>query len=248
MISPVTATTEQNGAASSASPESAPAQRVGAENSVTLCDLQVFVYEATEPVSSQRPDGRSGGPIGAASGRLLMERSVRTVVVVMLDVLAQHRREVTRSDDQEMIEAFTAQTADEPFRDRVRSRCPHWGADDADVRAGEDRVKGGSELAVPVADQKPEPRSVITQVHEQLAGLLGKPGAGGMSGDAGDVHAAAAVLDHHQDVEATQEDGVDVGEVDGEDRLGLGGEELLPGWPDRFRPESMPADFRIFIA
>ena len=46
---------------------------VGAENSVTLCDLQVFVYEATEPVSSQRPDGRSGGPIDAASGRLLME-------------------------------------------------------------------------------------------------------------------------------------------------------------------------------
>ena len=57
-------------------------QPVGAENSVTLGDLQVFVYEATEPVSSQRPDGRSGVPIGAASGRLLMERSVRTVGVV----------------------------------------------------------------------------------------------------------------------------------------------------------------------
>ena len=136
---------------------------VGAENSVTLCDLQVFVYEATEPVSSQRPDGRSGVPIGAASGRLLMERSVRTVGVVMLDVLAQHRREVERSGDQEMIEAFTAQTADEAFRDRVRSRCPHGGADDADVRAGEDRVEGGGELAVPVADQKPEPGSVITR-------------------------------------------------------------------------------------
>ena len=124
---------------------------VGAESSVTLCDLQVFVYEATEPVSSQRPDGRSGVPIGAASGRLLMERSVRTVGVVMLDVLAQHHSKMEqRSGDQEMIEAFTAQTADEPFRDRVRSRCPHRGADDADVRAGEDRVEGGSELAVPV--------------------------------------------------------------------------------------------------
>jgi len=139
---------------------------VSAENPVTACDLHVLVQKATEPVSSQRPDGRSGVPIGAASGRLLMERSVRTVGVVMLDVLAQHRREVTRSGDQEMIEAFTAQTADEPFRDRVRSRCPHWGADDADVRAGEDRVEGGSEFAVSVADQKPEPRSVITQVHE----------------------------------------------------------------------------------
>ena len=53
---------------------------VGAENSVTLCDLQVFVYEATEPVSSQRAgwsqrraDGRglraaADGAIGADGG------------------------------------------------------------------------------------------------------------------------------------------------------------------------------------
>ena len=50
-----------------------------------------------------------------------------------------------------------------------------------------------------------------------------------MGGDPGDVHAAAAVLDHEQDEEAAQEDGVDVGEVDGEDRVGLRGQELLPG-------------------
>jgi hypothetical protein len=43
------------------------------------------------------------------------------------------------------------------------------------------------------------------------------------------VYPAAAVLDHHQDVEAAQEDGVDVGEVDGEDRVSLRREELLPG-------------------
>jgi hypothetical protein len=67
------------------------------------------------------------------------------------------------------------------------------------------------------------------EVQEQVAGLLGHPGAGGMGGDPGDVHAAAAVLDHDEDVEAAQEDGVDVGEVDREDRVCLGGEELLPG-------------------
>jgi hypothetical protein len=31
------------------------------------------------------------------------------------------------------------------------------------------------------------------------------------------VHATGAVLDHHQEVEAAEEDGVDVGEVDRED-------------------------------
>jgi hypothetical protein len=58
---------------------------------------------------------------------------------------------------------------------------------------------------------------------------LGDPGAGGMGGDPAEVYAATAVLDHHEHIEAPQEDGVDVGEVDREDRLGLRGQELSPG-------------------
>jgi len=50
-----------------------------------------------------------------------------------------------------------------------------------------------------------------------------------MGGDPGDVHEAATVLDHDEDVEAAEEDGVDVCEVDGEDCVGLGGQELSPG-------------------
>ena len=69
----------------------------------------------------------------------------------------------------------------------------------------------------------------VAEVHEQVAGLLGDPGSGGVGGDPGEVHAAAAVLDHEEDVEAAQEDGVDVGEVDREDRVGLRGQELSPG-------------------
>jgi hypothetical protein len=72
-----------------------------------------------------------------------------------------------------------------------------------------------------------------------------RPVAGSAGGDPGEVHAAAAVLDHHQDVEAAPEDGVDVGEVDGEDRVGLRGEEQSPGGPDRCRAGSMPAVFKI---
>jgi hypothetical protein len=52
---------------------------------------------------------------------------------------------------------------------------------------------------------------------------------GGVGGDPGDVHSPCAVLDDDQHVEAAEEDGVDVSEVDGEDRVGLGGQELLPG-------------------
>ena len=43
---------------------------VGAENPVTSCDLHVLVYEAAEPVSSQRPDGRCrrAGECGLRAG------------------------------------------------------------------------------------------------------------------------------------------------------------------------------------
>jgi hypothetical protein len=41
---------------------------VGAENSVRSCDLHILVYEATEPISSQRPKNRSGVRGSAAAG------------------------------------------------------------------------------------------------------------------------------------------------------------------------------------
>ena len=39
----------------------------------------------------------------------------------------------------------------------------------------EDGVEGGGELAVPVADQEPELGGAVVEVHEQVAGLLGRP-------------------------------------------------------------------------
>ena len=154
---------------------------------------------------------------------------MRSVRVEMLHILAQYDVEVAWSDDQEVVEAFPAQGADGAFRDRIRAGCPDRGADDPQVGAGEDGVERGGELAVSVADQEPELLGAVAEVHQQVAGLLGDPGAGGVGGDSGEVHASAAVLDDDEDVEAAQEDGVDVGEVDGEDGVGLRGQELSPG-------------------
>ncbi len=47
------------------------------------------------------------------------------------------------------------------------------------------------------------------------------------------MDAAGAVLDDDQDIEATEQHGVHVNEVDREDAVGLGGQELPPG---RTRP------------
>ena len=67
-----------------------------------------------------------------------------------------------------------------------------------------------------------------------------------MGGDPGDVHAAAAVLDHHQDIETAQEDRVDVREVDREDRVGLAARNCRQVGPDRSGAGSMPTFFKIF--
>jgi hypothetical protein len=47
--------------------------------------------------------------------------------------------------------------------------------------------------------------------------------------DAGQVNAPGGVLDDDQGVDAPQEHGVHVHEVDCQDAAGLGGQELLPG-------------------
>jgi hypothetical protein len=91
----------------------------------------------------------------------------------MLHILAQYDVEMAWSDDQEVVEAFPSQGADEPFRDRIRAGCPDRGADDPHVSTGEDGVEGRGELAVPVADQEPEPVGSIAEVNQQVAGLLG---------------------------------------------------------------------------
>ena len=74
-------------------------QPVGAENRVTSCSLQVFVDEAAEPVSSLHADGRSRTWQGSAYGRPLVQGSVRSVGVEVLDILAQNDVEVTWSGD-----------------------------------------------------------------------------------------------------------------------------------------------------
>jgi len=94
----------------------------------------------------------------------------------VLHILAQHDVEMTWPGDQEVVEAFPAQCPDEPFRDRVRPRRPCGGPDDADVGASEHGVERGSELAVPVADQEPEPVRVVAEDPYLVLLLAARPG------------------------------------------------------------------------
>jgi hypothetical protein len=116
-------------------------------------------------------------------------------------VLPKHAGAVALVDDQDAVEEFATNRADEAFGDRVDARCLHRRFDDLDVVGGEDGVEGGVELGVAVADKEPESSTGVLEVHEQVAGLLGEPGCRGVRGGAEDVHAAGGVLDDEEDVE-----------------------------------------------
>src|SRR2546430_17634121 len=67
---------------------------------------------------------------------------------------------------------------------------------------------------------------LFAEVHEQVAGLLGGPLPGGMQGDPEDADAAGCVLDHGQDIGLSAVEQAGREEVAGQDRLGLGAQEL----------------------
>jgi hypothetical protein len=77
---------------------------------------------------------------------------VRPVHVVVIDKLVEHVLEVAAAQDQEPVEAFSADSADEALG--VRLRCTHRGLDDLDALAREAGVEVAGELAVAVADQE----------------------------------------------------------------------------------------------
>jgi hypothetical protein len=84
--------------------------------------------------------------------------------------LVQHGSGVSLVDDQDPVEEFAADGADEAFGDRVRPRRAHRCLGDLDIDDCEHGVECGSELAVPVADEEPEPPVEVVEVHEHVAG------------------------------------------------------------------------------
>src|SRR3954453_21792936 len=102
------------------------------------------------------------------------------MAVVVVRVLAENGGGMPPVDDQDSVEELAADGADEAFGDRVGPRRPYRCLDDADVGSGKHRVERGAELGVAVPDQEPEATAGVVEVHEQVAGQLGQPSAGGM--------------------------------------------------------------------
>ena len=159
----------------------------------------------------------------------MAECAVRPVVVVMVLVLAKHGCGVSQVDDEDAVKEFASDAADETFGDRVGSWCPHRCLNDADVERGEHGVEGCGELGVTVPDEEPEAAAGVLEVHEQVTGMLGQPGSGGVGGDAEDVDAAGGLLNNKEDIQPAQRDGVQMEQVTGDDPMRLSSQELALG-------------------
>jgi hypothetical protein len=138
-----------------------------------------------------------------------VERPVWPVAVVVVGEDPEHLLEVSSAEDQTPVEALGAGGANEALGDGVRLRRSHRRANDLEPFAAEHVVEAARELAVSIANQEAERRRAFRERPGELSGLLGDPGAAGISGTAGEMHGSAAELDEEEDVQPLQRDGLD---------------------------------------
>jgi hypothetical protein len=118
----------------------------------------------------------------------------------MVDEDAQHLLAVTAVEDQQPVETFGADGADEPLGDRVRLRSSHRRLDDPDALASEDLIERAAVLAVAITDQEPE--AALAEVQTKVARLLDHPVARGIPGAAREPDSATRVRDEEEHLEA----------------------------------------------
>ena len=165
------------------------------------------------------------------------------MLVVVGLVLTQHPQEMPLIPDQGAAGQLPPASADPPLHDRVRPGCLHRARENADVRGMQDLAEGSGELGVAVTDQELDRLKLAVQVHQQVAGLLGHPRAGGVRRDAEDADAPAGVLNHREDTAGRAIAQTDGEEARGQDGYCRGAQELAHLGPARRGAGPGPAFF-----
>jgi hypothetical protein len=150
------------------------------------------------------------------------------MAIVVLDVDAQDAKKLPTPSDQEVVQALLAHGANPALGDGVSVRSLDRREDDLSAEPVPHVVEGSGELAVTVVDQEPDGGGVLIERRDEVAGLLGDPGTGGVGGDADEVDSSVVQPDKEQDVQPLQEHRVHGQEVAGEDAGCLAPEERPP--------------------
>jgi hypothetical protein len=120
--------------------------------------------------------------------------TVRPSTVVVLDVFGEHGVQMSLVQDQYAVGEFGSGGEYEPFGVAVCSGAARRDLGRRDAHVSQNGVEGGRELASPVADKKPELADPVTEIHREVADLLGGPPAVRVGGCAEDVDVAGGDL------------------------------------------------------
>ena len=123
----------------------------------------------------------------------------------------------------------SADGADPALGEGVHPRGLRCGEHHLDADGGKDRVEGGTELCVTVANQVPESVPGLLQITGKTAGQLNHPVSGRMPGNAERVNPACLDLYDERDIQPLQRHGAGVEEADRKQAAGLGAQEGAPG-------------------
>ena len=141
-----------------------------------LCSLAVLMEQTTEQVASMKAALAILADkiqLGGWDRRLKLERPVRTIGVVMLDVDPEHLLQVPAPDEQQPIQALGADGPHPALHVRVCSWRPHWREEHlAALRAGH-VIEPAGELRVPIMEQEAHPSPLFAQHQQQVAGPAG---------------------------------------------------------------------------
>jgi hypothetical protein len=108
--------------------------------------------EADQDVASSNTQHAGNQFVGIRRrvGRSQVDPPVRPLRVVVGDVFAERPVEMTPTEDERPVKAFTSDGADPSFGEGVRSRSADRGEDGFDAVRGEDRVEAPRVLGVSV--------------------------------------------------------------------------------------------------
>jgi hypothetical protein len=170
---------------------------------------------------------------------------MRTVNVVVIGVLSQHRLQLSASEDEHPVQHLPPNGPDPSLRVGIRPWRPHRSAQHLDPFSGKHCIERRGELRIPIADQEPEAADTIVKGHEQIPGLLGYPHPRRLRGHTKHVDPPGRDLDHEQHIQAFEEHRVHGEEVHRQHAIGLARRNCRHETVDRLGAGSTPARCRM---
>jgi hypothetical protein len=158
-----------------------------------------------------------------------VQEAVWPALIVVGLVFAQDPPQMGLVPYERAVQELAAASPDPALGDGVHSGRMDVAEHGPDACVDEDRVERGREVRAAVADHELDPMCLLTEIHQEVACLLGGPLRCGMESDSEDADAPVGVLYHGQDIGLGAVEQVDGEEVARQDRVGLGAQELRPG-------------------